>query len=223
MLARIAHSAKVRVQAYLVEPIYQLLIRKILVPIYETKGNESAVNLHLWFFQKVLGCNRKCYWPVHFTSVVLDHENIYVGVDAAPGISSNSFVDGKGGVFVDDYAQMAPNVEIYTTENEVISPVHIGKYCRIGMSSKIYPGVVLGDFTTVAAGSVVRESFLQGYCVISGDPATIAIDYSNNESLKSKFVKYSNKKEYYGYISKDKFEKKRKKALLLRLNHFFTN
>ena len=35
------------------------------------------------------------------------------------------------------------------------------------------PGVELGDWTIVGAGSVVTKSFKEGYCVIGGIPATI--------------------------------------------------
>ena len=95
----------------------------------------------------------------------------------------------------------------------VINEIRIGKYSRIGIGSVVLPGVVLGDFTTVAAGSVVTKSFVQGYCVISGNPAEIVQDYSANPGVISKFVKYKNKFEYNGFISNAEFEEFRKKYL----------
>jgi acetyltransferase-like isoleucine patch superfamily enzyme len=191
-----------------------------LRPIYFTRGNESAVSFHLWFFQKVLGFNRHCYWPVHFTSTIRFPRNIYVGIDAAPGISPGCYIQAVGKVYIDDYAQIAPNVGIISSNHFMLdirqhikNEVRIGKYCRIGMGSIIHPGVVLGDFTTVAAGSVVTKSFPQGYCVISGNPAAVAADYSMNESIKEKFIRYRNEHEYNGYIPHDKFEQFRKKKL----------
>ena len=39
------------------------------------------------------------------------------------------------------------------------------------MCAKVLPGVVLGDFTVVAAGAVVTKSFPEGYSVLAGVPA----------------------------------------------------
>jgi acetyltransferase-like isoleucine patch superfamily enzyme len=203
-------------------PVFWWFARALpfLRPIYFTRGNESAVSFHLWFYQKVLGFNRHCYWPVHFTSTVRFPRNIYVGIDAAPGISPGCYIQAVGKVYIDDYAQIAPNVGIISSNHFMLdirqhikNEVRIGKYCRIGMGSIIHPGVVLGDFTTVAAGSVVTKSFPQGYCVISGNPAVLAADYSMNESIKEKFIRYRNEHEYNGYIPHGKFEQFRKKKL----------
>lgn len=189
-------------------------------PLFYTRGNESPVTFHIWFYQKLLGFNRHCYWPVHFTSTVRFPRNVYVGIDAAPGISPGCYIQAVGKVYIDDYTQIAPNVGIISSNhfmldirNHIKDEVRIGKYCRIGMGSIIHPGVVLGDFTTVAAGSVVTKSFPAGYCVISGNPASIAADYSQNESIREKFVRYKNEHEYNGYISHEKFEGYRKRRL----------
>jgi acetyltransferase-like isoleucine patch superfamily enzyme len=201
-------------------PISKGFFKVFLKPVYYTQGNESAVTFHVWFFQKVLGFNRHCYWPVHFTSTVRFPQNIYVGIDAAPGISPGCYIQAVGKIYIDDYAQIAPNVGIISSNHFMLdirqhikSEVRIGKYCRIGMGSIIHPGVILGDFTTVAAGSVVTKSFPDGYCVIAGNPATIVADYSKNEAIKEKFTRYKNQHEYNGYIPAVKFEAYRKAKL----------
>ena len=48
------------------------------------------------------------------------------------------------------------------------------------MNSVILPGVVLGEKTIVGAGSVVTKSFLEGYCVIAGNPAKKIKDLNKN-------------------------------------------
>jgi acetyltransferase-like isoleucine patch superfamily enzyme len=196
-------------------PVF-LWVAKILPflrPIYYTRGNESPATFNMWFIQKVLGFNRHCYWPVHHTSTVRFPRNVFVGIDAAPGISPGCHIQAVGKVYIDDYTQIAPNVGIISSNHfmldirqHVKDVVRIGKYCRVGMGSIIHPGVVLGDFTTVAAGAVVTKSFPAGYCVISGNPAKITVDYSKNEGIKEKFVRYTNQHEYNGYIPHEKFE-----------------
>jgi acetyltransferase-like isoleucine patch superfamily enzyme len=203
-------------------PVFWAIVRTLpfLRPIYYTRGNESAISFKTWWYQKIFGFNRHCYWPVHFTSTVRFPYNIYVGIDAAPGISPGCYIQAVGKIYIDDYAQIAPNVGIISSNHFMLdirqhikNEVRIGKYCRIGMGSIIHPGVVLGEFTTVAAGSVVTKSFPEGYCVISGNPANIVADYSKNESIKEKFIRYKNKHEYNGFIPAGKFADFRKRKL----------
>lgn len=203
-------------------PVYNWLTKNVpfLRIFYRTRKNESPVTFKMWFTQKVLGFSRHCYWPVHFTSTIRGSKNIYVGIDAAPGISSGCYIQAIGKVYIDDYAQIAPNVGIISSNHfmldireHILNEVRIGKYCRIGMGSVILPGVVLGEFTTVGAGSIVKDSFPQGFCVIAGNPAVIVQDYSGNEKIKDKFLRYKNEFEYNGYIRSDKFEAYRKKYL----------
>ena len=76
---------------------------------------------------------------------------------------------------------IAANVGIITQNHNPENPdehlpakaVSIGDHCWIGMNAVILPGVHLGDYTTVGAGSVVTHSFEQGYCVIAGNPAKV--------------------------------------------------
>jgi acetyltransferase-like isoleucine patch superfamily enzyme len=192
-------------------------------PVFETRTNESPIDFKNWLIFKIKGPGKVPYWPIHVTSTLVGSwRNVFVGIDAAPGISPGCYILANGKVFIDDYAQIAPNVGILSSNHfmldireHILGEVRIGKYCRIGMGSIIHPGVTLGDFTTVAAGSIVTKSFPQGYCVISGNPATIVKDYSEDERLKSKFLQYKNDFEYNGYIPATDFESFRKKHLNL--------
>ena len=222
LLRKIKKVAGVAYRYIFYGPVFWGIVKYVpfFKPIYYTRGNESAVSFHTWFFQKILGFNRHCYWPVHFTSTVRFPNNIYVGIDAAPGISPGCYIQAVGKIYIGDYTQIAPNVGIISSNHfmldirkHVKDEVKLGQYCRIGMGSIILPGVVLGDFTTVSAGSVVTKSFPNGYCVIAGNPAAMVVDYSNNDSIKKKFVLYKNKYEYNGYIPHHKFEEFRKKKL----------
>jgi acetyltransferase-like isoleucine patch superfamily enzyme len=211
-----------RLYKFIFEDIFYAVCRIVpfLRPIYYTKDNESPVEFKTWYRQKVLGHNKHCYWPVHFTSTVRFPNNIYVGIDAAPGISPGCYIQAVGKIVIDDYTQIAPNVGIISSNHFMLdirkhieSEVRIGKYCRIGMGSIINAGVVLGDFTTVSSGSVVTKSFPKGYCVIGGNPAEIIADYSDNPSIMEKFVRYRNEHEYNGYIRSSDFEKYKRKYL----------
>jgi acetyltransferase-like isoleucine patch superfamily enzyme len=148
--------------------------------IFETRHSQTPVTFKYWWWQKVLGFNKAAYWPVHFTSRISSPQNVYAGVDTCPGYMNNCYIQGLGKIYIGDYTQVAPGVgiissnhDLYNSTKQVIGKVVIGKYCWLGMNSIILPDVELGDFTIVAAGSVVTKSFREGYCVIGGVPASI--------------------------------------------------
>lgn len=185
--------------------------------IYETTDYQFRTSFEFWFRQKVLnrGGNRNAYWPVHGTSTVYDPDKILIGIDAYPGSMGGCYITGRGGLFIGDYSQIGPNVVIVTsnhdphdTRKHIEGPVKIGKYCWIGAGAKILPGVVLGDWTTVAAGAVVTKSFPQGRCIVAGVPAKKIKDLDSE-----KCIPYHTRHAWYGYIPARKFDTYRKRKL----------
>jgi acetyltransferase-like isoleucine patch superfamily enzyme len=183
--------------------------------MYYTRGTQNPVTLKHLFWQKILGFNRKAYWPMHFTSIANNPSNIYAGIDVCPGYSPGCYIQGIGKVYIDDYTQVAPNVGIISANHDlgdsrkhIVKDVRIGKYCWLGMNSVVLPGVVLGDFTIVAAGSVVTKSFEEGACVIGGNPAKVIKQLGPHECNR-----FHNKHEYFGYIESSEFANFRKKKL----------
>lgn len=188
-----------------------------LKALYETRLTHTKIKPKMWFFQKVLGFNKKAYWPVHFTSKVDGIQNILAGVETCPGYSPGCYIHGSGGVVIGDYTQIAPNVGIISSNHDIHDGrvkkngrVEIGKYSWIGMNAMILPGVKLGDFTVVAAGAVVTKSFEEGYCIIGGNPARLIKHIDKNDC-----VTYKSKYEYNGYIKSTNFPKFRKKHLTI--------
>ena len=78
-----------------------------------------------------------------------------------------------GKIVIGKGTYIARNVGIITSNHDVNDPDnHIeGK------------DVVLGDHTTVGAGSVVTKSFEKGYCVIAGNPARIIRKIETNNLI----------------------------------------
>ncbi len=180
--------------------------------LHETKDYQNRVSFGFWLKQKVLkwGGNQHAYWPVHWTSKVYNPENISVGVDAYPGIMGGCYITGTGGLTIGDYTQIAPNVVIVTANHDpydsrkhILAKVEVGKYCWLGAGAKIMPGVVLGDWTIVAAGAVVTKSFEEGHCIIGGVPAKKIKDLD-----KAQCIPFEVKHKYHGYINDEEFRKR---------------
>ena len=128
---------------------------------YKTIGTEAYITIKIWFFQKVLGFNRRAYWPVHFRSTVNQFENILIGIGSAPGLSPGCYIQGRGRVTIGDYVGIGPNVGILSGGHQIFDlraptkgAVTIGSYSWIGMNSVILENVELGDFTIVQAGQL---------------------------------------------------------------------
>lgn len=200
------------------------LIRNInfFGPVVKTRENETPINVKQWLRFVILGGHSGGpYFPMHPTSKIDGSwRNIIVGIDSSPTISPGCYIGALGKIQIGDYTQIAPHVGILSSNHymfdirkHVISEVIIGRYCRIGMKSIIHPGVVLGDFVTVAAGSVVKDSFPDGYCVIGGNPAKIIQDFSGNKRIQAKFIEYKNEFEFNGFIPSKDFQNYRLKNL----------
>lgn len=183
---------------------------------YETRLTQTPITFSIWFLQKVIGFNRKAYWPVHFTSKVVGVKNIYAGIETCPGYSPGCYIQGIGKIYIGDYTQIAANVGIISANHNLydnrqhteVKPVRIGRYGWIGMNAIILPGVELGDFTVVGAGAVVTKSFPDGYCIIAGNPARIIKKLDEAEC-----VEHQSEYEYYGYIPQSCFDDFRKNKL----------
>ena len=183
--------------------------------IRETRHTQTPATFGLWFQQRIMGKNRFAYWPVSTKSLVYHPENIYAGIETAPGLMPGCYIQGVGKIYIGDYTQIAPNVgiisanhDLYDNRQHLDKEVYIGKYCWLGMGSIILPGVRLGDYTIVAAGSIVTKSFEEGFCVIGGNPAVVI-----KKLEQEKCVFHKSKYEYNGYIPAHKFEKFRKRHL----------
>lgn len=120
-------------------------------------------------------------WPVGLTCSISNPKNITFHVDDIRNFQSPGLYiqNSKAHIYIGRGSYIAPNVGLITANHKLVNldehedgqDIHIGEKCWIGMNSVILPGVILGDKTIVAAGSVVTKSFPEGNAVIGGVPA----------------------------------------------------
>lgn len=145
-----------------------------------TAGTQVDIHFRMWFWQKIMRRNADAYWAVHPTTRVRGGRFTVIGPETSPGWSVGCEIDGRGGIYIGDYTQFAPNVRLLSVGDDIANAgppddfsIHIGKYSLLTMNVTVEAGVRLGDFTIVGANSVVTESFPEGYCVIAGNPARL--------------------------------------------------
>jgi acetyltransferase-like isoleucine patch superfamily enzyme len=177
-------------------------MKKIIQNIFGLR-KDVGINFYIadFFFRKILRQNAATSWAVHYTSTLHFPQNISRGINVYPGDSPGNYIEASNGVFIGDYTNIGPNVGIVSANHNLTDnskhdkapPIKIGKFCWIGMNAVVLPGVELGDFTIVGAGTVVSKSFTEGYCVLGGTPAQIIRHLDKEECLQFS----SNKKHNY--------------------------
>jgi acetyltransferase-like isoleucine patch superfamily enzyme len=158
------------------------MIKKFIQKILNLR-KDVGVNFYLanFFFKYILRQNTNVAWAVHHTSTIIHPEKIIRGKNVFPGDSPGNYIEALNGINIGDFTNIGPNVGIISANHDLVDnskhvntqPISIGKFCWIGMNAVILPSVQLGDFTIVGAGSIVSKSFIEGYCVIAGNPAEI--------------------------------------------------
>jgi acetyltransferase-like isoleucine patch superfamily enzyme len=133
-----------------------------------------------FLFQRLVGLNRGCPWPVHFTSTVTSAEKIRIHPSVRPSfaLSGGCYVQGLNGIEIGADTIFAPGVRIISANHDLGDydawvpgpPIRIGAGCWIGANAVILPGVQLGDRVVVGAGAVVTRSFGED-SIIGGVPA----------------------------------------------------
>ena len=119
-------------------------------------------------------------------------ENSYVStpissIAHAPGvhIGRNVYINGgclfmaRGGITIEDDVQIAANVQLISNNHDpyerqilLCKPVLIRQGAWIGAGATILPGVSVGRYAIVGAGSVVTKD-VPDYMVVVGNPAKI--------------------------------------------------
>lgn len=204
------HSTILRRLVRIPEIVLESVMKRLpgMTFLEHTRETQTPIQFRDWLRQEVFGINRGPYWPVHGSSRVVNWRNILAGIETSPGIMPGCYIQAIGKISIGDYTQIGPNVNIISANHRVEDlrehvpqEVIIGRYCWLGAGSTVLPGVTLGDFTIVGAGSVVTRSFPDGYAVIAGNPAKQIRTLDPGLCLQ-----HRSPHEYHGFIPAAEFE-----------------
>jgi acetyltransferase-like isoleucine patch superfamily enzyme len=100
---------------------------------------------------------------IHIYCRFFEPKNITIGQDSI--IGEMAFLDGRAKLSVGDHTDIASQVLIYNSENDINDPtfkaniaeVKIGNHVFVGPRAIILPGVTIGDGAVIAAGAVVTK------------------------------------------------------------------
>jgi acetyltransferase-like isoleucine patch superfamily enzyme len=103
------------------------------------------------------------------------------------------FLDSKGGLEVGDYSMFGEFARVFTHNHSesdhmqrTYKKVKIGKYCKIYTAATIFPGVTIGDYAIVSAGSIVTHDVPAG-AVVSGIPARVTRERRSEGNSSQQF------------------------------------
>ncbi|MDE5886536.1 MAG: acyltransferase [Muribaculaceae bacterium] len=93
-----------------------------------------------------------------------------------------------GGITIDDDVMIAANVQLITNNHDMYErnllrckPIHIKRGAWIGAGASIMPGVTVGRYAAVGAGSIVTHD-VPDYAIVVGSPAKV-IRYLEKEKF----------------------------------------
>lgn len=153
-------------------PLYKLFLK---LPVLRHFGNFWYKRLGVQFLGE----------GAHLSNphLIGDYHNLRVNKNSE--INSNVFLLAKDIIEIGENSTLAYGVSIITSANpngpcnalssiypKITAPVKIGKDVWIGANATILPGITIGDYSVIAAGSVVTKDVPSGV-VVAGVPAII--------------------------------------------------
>ncbi len=128
--------------------------------------------IYRYVFRVRLGRGSTIHWQCKF------FHPAGVTIDDHTSIGNNAFLDGRGGLTIEDCVVTAAETAVFTWQHDINSanfavvsaPVVIEDYVYIGPRVTILPGVHIGRGAVVAAGAVVTHD-VPDYAVVGGVPA----------------------------------------------------
>jgi acetyltransferase-like isoleucine patch superfamily enzyme len=183
-----------KIADYLDDSLFRRIV-KIAYPAYRRPRFGYAKNykvlLSFFFYQKIVGFNRRVPWPVHRTSTITGSEFIQKGICCDPGDNPGVFINAYGGLTLGNNVNIGPNTIIVTTNHDKydhrkvtdIKGVTIGNNVWIGANCSIVAGVTIGDEVTIGAGCVISSNI--------PDRSTVFINNAAALTIKAKSAAYA--------------------------------
>ena len=135
---------------------------------------------HYLIPQKLFRLNPKVKWPVHFTSKVIDPQNIKKGILCDPGDNISNYIQATNGITFGNNVEIGPGVKIISANHSFedfikqskSKSIEIGNNVWIGANSIILPKTKIGNNVIIGAGSVVTKN-ISSNSIAVGNPCKV--------------------------------------------------
>lgn len=135
---------------------------------------------HYLIPQKLFRLNPEANWPVHFTSKVIDPQNIKKGILCDPGDNLNNYIQATNGIIFGSNVELGPGVKIISSNHDLTNfrnhtpsnPIKIGSNVWIGANSVVLPEVSIGENVIIGAGSIVSKN-IPSNSIAVGNPCKV--------------------------------------------------
>ena len=148
---------------------------------------------HYLIPQKLFRLNPNVNWPVHFTSKVIDPQNITKGILCDPGDNLNNYIQATNGIIFGNNIELGPGVKIISANHSPNNfrkhikskPIKIGNNVWIGSDAVILPNINIGDNVVIGAGSIVVKDIPSNSIAVGNPCKVIKIKEEYIEDLSS--------------------------------------
>jgi len=148
---------------------------------------------HYLIHQKLFRLNPNVNWPVHFTSKVIDPQNITKGILCDPGDNLNNYIQATNGIIFGNNIELGPGVKIISANHSPNNfrkhikskPIKIGNNVWIGSDAVILPNINIGDNVVIGAGSIVVKDIPSNSIAVGNPCKVIKIKEEYIEDLSS--------------------------------------
>ena len=135
---------------------------------------------HFLILQKLFRLNPKVNWPVHFTSKIINPQNITKGILCDPGDNLSVYIQANNGIIFGNNIELGPGVKIISSNHNLSNfrkhnpskNIKIGNNVWVGANSAILPEVEIGDNVIIGAGSIVTRS-IPSNSIAVGNPCKV--------------------------------------------------
>jgi len=130
--------------------------------------------------QKLFRLNPKVKWPVHFTSKVINPQNIKKGILCDPGDNPGIYIQANNIIIIGSNVGFGAGSKIISSihshnnhsTHDQASPIVIGNNVFIGANSVILPSVNIGNNVVIGAGSIVAKD-IPSNSIAVGNPCKV--------------------------------------------------
>lgn len=135
----------------------------------------------------------------HLPGAIVEGDKSLVHLDENVMFGGNVILYANEDITIGKNTMIAMNCILHTSTHDhnvhpmntfrIDRPIKIGNHVWIGVGAIILPGVVIEDFSVIAAGAIVNANVPRG-AIVAGNPARI-IKYRNHSELSIDFEDFT--------------------------------